>query len=259
MKWRIVFCISGVFLILRVLLPIQAAADGILDVLELPAAPFNARGVFFPNWAAVPTASFVIMEGADNVYTGCTSSTLMSLTVLNFGTANQSDITGVYMALVCGSKDNTGLLPMTPVGMWTYGSDVRAAWTWGGTYEFDTDPCQDPDFGCSCEVSLFLYVDVGPCPTDGATVQLGLPPGALVDNCGYSGPLDLDSGDVKDGKVKELRYIMKTVDREEAIPGDTVEYRIYTANPGTVPSETVVTDTVPSYMHYVPAGRCRAR
>ena len=170
----IALCVSEAFLILQLIVPAPAAADGILDVLELPAAPFNTRGVFFPNWAAVPTASFVIMEGADNVYTDCTSSTLLSLTVLNFGTANQSDITGVYMALVCGSKLNTGLLPMTPMGMWTYGADVHAAWTWGGTYEFDTDPCLDPNLGCSCEVSLFLYVDVGPCPTDGATVQLGM-------------------------------------------------------------------------------------
>ena len=253
MKGKGFLLVGGWFLVLQILVPAPVLADGILDVFERSQAPFNERGVFFPNWAAVPTASFVIMEAADNVYTDCTSSTLMSLTVLNFGTANQSDITGVYMALVCGSKHNTGLLPMTPMGMWTYGADVRAAWTWGGTYEFasNADPCLDPDNGCACEVSLFLYVDVGPCPTDGATVQLGMLLGALVDNCGYSGPPDLDNTDVRDGKIKELRYIVKTVDREEAIPGDTVEYRIYTANPGTVPSQTVVTDTVPLYMHYV--------
>ena len=231
------------------LLPLTAGADGILEISERPNLGFQ-RTTFFPNWNMVPTASFMLLECPDTVCLSCTASSIVGLTVVNYGTATGADIPSVYFNIVCGTKNNSGIVAMTYDGLYTYGAETHPAWTWPGTYLFaaNADPCDGPTQGCSCEVSLFLYVDVAPCPTEGATVQLGFPEAGMNDNCPMSGPWS----DVKDSIAKDIRYVLKSVDKAEAAAGDTVRYSIYVSKPGAVPTQTVVMDTIPGYMHLVP-------
>jgi len=257
------------------ILTARAGADGIANVYSNPKAPFNTLTTLFPNWQQAPAASFTIVQYADDGAWGNLDIPIVGVTMLNYGTATGSapggggDIQGMYFEIKCGSKTSIGPLAMTYAGDWTIGAQTYPAWTWAGTAAWGGNPCDGPGFGCSCYVDLFVYVDIGPCPTDGATVQLG--PGynnsqlynadgtlactwgtdcpfGVTDSWGYGAPwaLTMDPG------VKPILYANKIADKDAAAPGDTITYKIYYGMPGTVPISTVtVIDTQPDFTNYI--------
>ncbi|MEK7766109.1 MAG: hypothetical protein AAB368_07710, partial [bacterium] len=163
--------------------------------------------------------------------------------VVNFGTASggpAGDLTGMTLRLICGAKTDSGMLAMTYAGVWTVGGAPRPAWTWAGSIPWGADPCAD----CFCAANLLLYADVGPCPADGATVELGpgysqltatVWMGGVVDSAGCNAPWS----QVSDPDVKTIRYVMKSADKTVAAPGDAVTYTIYYGLPGTAPLNSI--------------------
>ena len=252
--------IRGTVAILCLLASPRSRADGVLDVGTDPSAPFGSIDTLFPNWLRAPAAAFLLEECDDAICTGTTNCPITGITIMNYGTASggpAGDIRGVYCQIICGSKTDSGTLTLTYAGNWNVGGPVYPAWTWGGSAAWGGDPCNGPGFGCSCFVSLFTYADIGPCPTDGATVELGPGfndilnpawPGGVYDSCGYAAPY----GPISYPAIKSLRYIMKKVDKDVAAPGDTVNYTIYYGRPGTGSLNSLwITDTLPSYTHYL--------
>ncbi len=240
----------GPLLAALLLLAAGVRADGIIDVTEAVTPPFSTNPNLFPNWVQAPTAAFQIAECDDAVCTGCLTSSLNGLTVVNYGTATSADLAGVSFRIVCGA---TNLLrAMTYAGVW----NGTPAWTWGGPALALPDGCVT----CGCALGLYLYTDIAPCPTDGASVILGPGfndvlnpgwPGGVTDSCGYAGPWSA----VQDQLPKTIRYVAKEADRTEAAPGDTVNYTVYYGRPGTGTISTIwVTDSLPPTMHYAGAG-----
>ncbi len=232
-------------------------ADGIIDVVGSPDAAFSGTALF-PNWVDAPTASFAILECADATCPACANHSFRGLTVLNYGSATGGaggDITGLSFWIKCGTKTiDTGYLPMTFAGNWVVGGPAYPAWTWAGNEAFGADACN-----CGCEVALYVYADIASCPVDGATVALGPGynpfvnpawPGGLTDSCGFAGPWSA----AQDLSPKTIRYAVKLADRDDAAPGDTVNYTIRYGRPGTGTLNWIqITDTQPPYTHLVSA------
>src|SRR5947207_2513982 len=218
---------SGMALLLAVLAG-GARADGLIDFSPNAIPPFNVIDTLFPNWGMAPTSAFQFEECDDTVCTGSTNCPITGLTMMNYGTATggaAGDIRGMYFLITCGGKTNSGILPMTYAGNWTVpASGTFPAWTWSGSIAWGGDPCGN----CTCFPSLMVYTDIGPCPVDGATLELGPgfndvinPPGfagGLYDSCGYAAPY----GPVTDPALKTIRYVMKQADKDVAAPGDTI-------------------------------------
>jgi len=228
------------------LLPSLSVADGILDVYP-GSDPEFAPFAVFPNWYRTPIADLYLWECDDITCSGCTASSLRGVTITNYGTATGGaggDITGLYFRYYCGSA--SAEMALAFAGNW----GGQPTWTWAGTYNLPSDPCGT---NCWCWPSLLLYADIGSCPTDGASIALG--PrfnvvGGIRDSCGYAGPSS--SSPTPD---KYIRYVTKTTDRDQVVPGDTVAYTIYYGKPGTTnPTAVVITDTQPPYTHWIPGG-----
>ncbi len=231
-----------------------ARADGFVDFLANPIAPFSNYQTIFPNWYHVPQSSFVIGE-CDDLTCGCPTSSITGLTMMNYGTASggaAGDIKAMYFQLICGGT-NSGLVTMTYAGVWTIGIQTYPCWTWAGAIPFGTDPTT----ACLGYPNLYVYTDIGSCPTDGATVELGpgfndiidpANPGGLYDTCGWSAPW----ADTTDTTPKEIRYLTKEGNLDAAAPGDTITYTIYYGRPGTAAiSPITLIDSVPPFTHYV--------
>lgn len=232
----------------------RGLAQGIVDVYADTAPPFDAYATLFPNWVQAPAATFLIEECPNTSCVACATSTIMGVTILNYGTASggaAGDITGMYVKIECGAAASA-VFPMTYAGVWNISGPNYPAWTWNGTYTFGTDPCT----GCFCYPSLQVYTDIGPCPTDGATVELGpgfnavlnpANPGGVYDNCGFQGP-----STVTQAASKTIRYVTKVCSPNVAAPGDTMTYTIYYGRPGTLPlTNEWITDSLPAYTHYL--------
>ncbi|MEK7474913.1 MAG: hypothetical protein AAB152_04670 [Candidatus Coatesbacteria bacterium] len=235
-------------------------ADCILDVYQNPVPPFSGLYTIYPNWVQAPVGAFTIYEGDDTTYAWCSTSSIVGVTIFNYGTATggaTGDLTGAYFAISCGSKTNLGITALTYAGLWTVGVDSFPAWTWSGNFLIAGDPCSNLGFNCLCNTNLFVYADVNPCATDGATVDMGPGfnddanpgwPGGIYDDCGCNGPW----GPVQDTTEKTIRYVMKNVDKDTIAPGDTINYTIYYGRPGTTGlTNVVVMDTPPPYTHLV--------
>jgi len=232
-----------------------------MDIYQNPVAPFSSLYTIYPNWVQAPVGAFTIYECDDTTCNWCTDSAIVGVTILNYGTATGGaggDITGAYFAISCGSKTNSAITGMTYAGVWTIGPDTYPAWTWSGSITLaNGDPCGNLGFNCLCNVNLFVYMDVGACPTDGRTVNVGPGynddtnpgwPGGIYDDCGCAGPW----GPVQDTTEKTIHYVMKNADKDTIAPGDTVNYTIYYGRPGTAGLTNVtIMDTPPSYMHLV--------
>ena len=129
------------------------------------------------------------------------------------------------------------------------------AWTWGGSIPWAADPTG----ACAGVARLSIFADVGSCPTDGATVTLGIgydevldpaSPGGLWDSCGFDVPSYDEAPRL--GVTKTIRYAFKTADREAAAPGDPVVFTVTYGRPGAALTNVVITDTLPVDTHYVP-------
>jgi len=173
-----------------------AGADGLLDMWPDPQPPFNSYDTVFPNWVQFPAAAFELWVQDDITDVTCTDGPIAGVTILNYGTATggaAGDLTNVYFAVECGST-NTAMYTLTFAGNWNIGGPLYPAWTWAGSVPWVADPCALPATGCYCFPSFFIYADLGACPTDGATVQmgpawdpLGLSTG-ITDECDYGAP-----------------------------------------------------------------------
>ncbi|MEK7475735.1 MAG: hypothetical protein AAB152_08895 [Candidatus Coatesbacteria bacterium] len=248
--------LAGLVFAVAILWAQHGAADCVLDVAPLDDAAFSGD-TLFPNWVAAPAAAFTVFECDDTACAGCSNNPVTGVTILNYGTATASDLTGVSFRLLCNATDS-GILAMTYAGVWTVGGSPYPAWTWAGSIAWAGDPCQAPGAGskgCGCFVSLYVYADIAPCPADGAVVELGPGydplrdinlPGGISDSCGCVAPWSR----VVAAVPKTIRYMVKTADRTAAAPGDPVEYTIYYGRPGTGTLNWIrVTDSLPAYMH----------
>ena len=225
-------------------------ADCVTGAFPNPAAPFTTLQTVFPNWLRVPTASFTLEVCDDAVCGG--PSPLVGITIMNYGSAvGGTDIADVYWLMECGTK--TTLATMTYAGAWTVMGSPRPVWTWAGSVGYPQDPCSS----CACNASLHVYTDITACPTDGRTIELGpgfndiflpAPPGGITDSFGCGSPW----GETRDPVAKEIRYVLKTADRELVPPGDTVTYTVYYGRPGTAALTGItITDSLPPWTHYV--------
>ena len=228
-------------------------ADYIDDVVSNPMPPFNNFTFVFPNWTMLPTSSFSLLECDDTLCAWCLDSTIVGLTMMNYGTAlggPGQDITGMYFKILCGSTD-TAIFTMTYAGMWPIGTDAWPAWTWAGGIPWAVDP-NDTKNGCTGLPSLFVYTDVGPCPTPGRTIELGpgyndIDFGGVTDDCWSTAPW----GQITDGNPKRIEYVTKTADKDTAAPGDTISYTVYVGKPGTSFTNFLVFDTMPPYTRLI--------
>jgi len=242
---------------------VPARGDCILDVFSNPVPPFSTNKNLFPNWQRAPAAAFSLSICDDVTCSWGTNGPIVGITIMNYGSATGgpgADITGLYFQLVCDAT-NPGILPMTYAGDWIVGGPAYPAWTWAGSIPWGGDPCAAPGGGgkgCLCVVSLYVYADIGSCPTDGATVQLGPGfndvenpgwPGGIYDSLGCNGPWGKTVFD-----PLAIRYVLARADRDMAAPGDAVNYTIYYGKPGTGSINTLwITDSVPAFMHYAGA------
>jgi len=234
-----------------------ARADGLVDFSA--DSTDDTLVTVFPNWRLAKAADFAIEVCDDLSCAPDTNCPISGLTIWNYGTASGgtgADITAVYFNLVCGNTN--AWATMTYAGIWMDSSAIsRPSWTWDGSIPWAADP-NAAKGGCAGYADLHIYADIGSCPTDGATVKLGIgfdeyldpfSPGGLWDECGYDVPYD---GDVmRTGVEKTIRYVLKTADRELVAPGDTVTYTIYYGRPGAALTNIVITDSLPPDTHYV--------
>ena len=240
--------LTAFILLLVSLAPSPARADACLA--DLWDNGILEGGYVFPNWTRVWAGDFTAMfyDG----YVG--TETIRGLTVVNFGTANNSDIKAVYWQAKCGAT-TTGLQTLSWAGTYTEDTGSYPAWTWAGT---------TPDFqNCAAlwplgpgGMTVDLYVDIDPCPTTGQTVKMGFPVnsinntiwwGSMYDNEGCMAPW----GDVR-GPYMTILYTLKLANMDYAAPGDAVTYTIYYGRPGTANLSSIeIVDTQPPYTHYV--------
>ena len=242
------------FVALCLWVPAVAPADGVIDFAA--DASTDSLFTYFPNWRLAKAADFVVEICDDISCAPDTNCPITGLTLWNYGTASggaTGDITNVVFELLCGKADYWST--MTYAGIWTDSDAVsRPAWTWDGSLAWSKDPGAD----CAGFARISVFADVGACPTDGATVKLGVAfddildpfsPGGLWDACGFDVPYD---GDVlRTGTEKVIRYALKTADRDLVAPGETVTYTIYYSRPGAAVTNFVITDSLPADTHYV--------
>ena len=165
------------FLAVAVCLGVMVAppvrADGLVDLSADSSA--DSLLTFFPNWKMAKAADFTIEVCDDLACAPDTNCPITGLTIWNYGTASggpASDITAVYFNLVCGTTN--GWATLTYAGAWEDSSAIsRPAWTWSGSIPWAADP-NNAKGGCTGYPDLHVYADIGPCPTDGATVKLGI-------------------------------------------------------------------------------------
>ena len=245
---RLTTAIAGA--LVGMLMSSSARADCIQGAFANPVAPFSTYTVMYPNWLRAPAAAFSLQECDDITCAFCATSSLTGLTIANYGTATGSatgDITNVYFNYVCGTV-TTAVTAMTYAGVWDLGGPVVPVWTWAGTLAIPGDPC---DTDCYCWPSISVYTDIGPCPQDRATIELGpafnsaSSQGGITDSCGCSAPTMSTMAE-----QKMIMYIHKTADKPTAAPGDTVNYTVYYGLPGTAALTSItVWDTLPDYTH----------
>lgn len=241
-------------------LAIPACADYLNDLAPHHVPPFSTMKEVFPNWERAPVAAFSLVECDDAVCAACPTSTIVGVTMLNYGTASGGaggDIPGLYFQIVCGTKTDSGTMTMTYAGEWTISAATFPAWTWAGAVGWGSDPCDPTTDGCSCYPSLYVYADIGPCPADGATVAIGpgcnavlnpATPGGVYDSCGGVVPFVPVTQ-----SSKPIRYVSIAASGAAAAPGDTISYTIHHGRPGTGSlSSVVVLATLPDHTHYVP-------
>jgi len=220
-------------------------------------------GFVFPNWSKTLMAIFDT-EWGDGV-TNCVGeldASFVAITIANYGTATGGaggDITGMYVCFDCGTS-GPGCAPgsidsatMTYAGVWNMAGTNRDIWTWSGYLPLDADPCAS----CGCIEIMSVFVDIGPCPTEGRTIMLGpgfddikdpVSPGGFIDEFGWDAPYIA----VYDAQPKTVTYVTKVSDSDIVAPGDTVTYTVYYGRPGTNPlTNVIVTDSLPVYTHYV--------
>jgi uncharacterized repeat protein (TIGR01451 family) len=200
----------------------------------------------YPNWFRVRVATDVLW-----MYDGVPGTELIrGITVANFGTATGADFAAVYVNLECGAT-NSGFLTLTYAGVYPSDAGPVPAWTWAGsTVDFSGCPdlCGTP--GCGGWFSMNIYVDVAPCPANGATVRMGIPSngflGGVTDSQGCRAPTGPASG-----SEHAIRYVFKQ-GPASAAPGDTVRFTIFygRAGSGSLGSITVL-DSLPPYTHYL--------
>ncbi len=215
----------------------------------------------FPNWDMVHLGSFDIQfvdnnQGPENI---------RGMTVVNFGTAGGGDIENLYWIITGGGVNckGTSLQTMTYVGLYAVYDSVAEnlpAWTWTGNY-VDLSNCED--LGGGTIVTLDLYADIAPCPTDGSTIKLGLPVNKVADPI-WPGSISDYHADLTPTRTTlpwanttaqldtPILYVYKKVDRNSAAPADTLTYKLYYGRPGTADiSQIEIIDSLPSYTHYV--------
>ncbi len=210
-----------------------------------------ANSTVFPNWKLLKTGSFDVV-----LCSGCPGVTeiIQALTVVNFGTGTSADISGVYWQARCGATVSP-LYTLTYAGVFMEDLGSHPAWTWGGATP-DLAACAALCGTCAGQFTIDLFADIGPCPTELATVELGFPIHA-ASNPVWWGSISDNNGCVvpwydMSGAVQTILHVLKEADRDAAAPGDTVTYTVTYGRPGTAAlSSITVMDTQPPWMHYV--------
>jgi uncharacterized repeat protein (TIGR01451 family) len=219
----------------------------------------------FPNWQKFNTTVFDLVYGdCVTMCVGWCAGDITAVTLVNYGTANgTSDITGVYFCVDCTTACTAPAYTMTYAGDWDNGQGVsRPAWTWAGAILIGNDPCDPPGAGSkgctvTCAGRMRVFIDIGPCPTEQATIAMGpnyyddgvavWVPG-ITDQYNYQAPWY----ESQDSNPDTIVWSFKTVDMEQAAPGDTLNYTIFYGRPGQGTHTSIeVWDTLPSYTHLV--------
>jgi len=206
----------------------------------------------FPNWRMVPMGSFTAMfydanPGTENI---------KGITVVNFGTADPSDIKAVYARVYCNTA-NTGLLTLNYAGTFTEDSGSYPAWTWAGT-SADFSGCAELWTPGPGGFTIDLYADIDDCPSAQRTVMLGFTTNKTNNTTWWGSVSDSQTcaapwGDVT-GPQMTIVYAYKKSDLDTVAPGDTINYTIYYGRPGnTALSRIIILDTQPAYTHFVPS------
>jgi uncharacterized repeat protein (TIGR01451 family) len=238
------------------------ASACIVDLGVSDASP--SADFLFPNWSKTLVTIFDT-EWCDDVTCPLdTDATIAGITIMNYGTATGGaggDITGVYVCFDCGTVP--GCVPggpdsavLTYAGVWDMAGTPRPIWTWAGSLPLDADPCVT----CGCMYAMSVFVDIGPCPTEGRTITMGpgydeirdpLDPGGIWDEIPCTAPYV----DTADPAPKTITYVTKVADNTIVAPGDTVTYTIFYGRPGTNPlTNVVVMDSLPASRRRTPAG-----
>jgi uncharacterized repeat protein (TIGR01451 family) len=238
----------------------RASRACILDMYLSGSNPTFSR--IFPNWTNTPITAFDMVYCDAVTCLGYEQGDLAGLTILNYGTATggaTGDLTNMYFYVFCtawGAKSPL-VQTMTYAGVWTVGGTPYPAWTWEPAvpWVFANDPC-GKNCTADCLFTMSVFVDVGSCPAEGATVALGpnydeitdpVESGGATDQYDCRAPWD----QFQDTNPKTIFYTYKEVDQDMAAPGDTVTYTITYGLPGSAPlSGVVITDTLPPYTHY---------
>jgi len=245
---RALLCGLGAGVAVLLLSPSRVHSWG-CSLAMVPISTASIPPIIFPNWYRVRVGYFQVTL-CDNAVCGCAAESIRGVTVFNYGTATGGaggDITNMYYEgywWPSKTPASTGLIAMTYAGPW----GGREAWTWAGA---------TGDVGGNQVLDIRIYATIAPCPTDGATVQIGFPadyslnptwPGSFYDGCGCTVPYVTTMGTTS----QQIRYVTKTADKENASPGDTIEYTITYGRPGLNPLASImVFDTQPSYTHLI--------
>jgi uncharacterized repeat protein (TIGR01451 family) len=247
------------------LVPVVAGAC-ILDAYPDGADPPSSY--VFPNWQKFQTTIFDLVYGDCTVMcVGWCAGDITGVTLVNYGTANgTTDITGVYFCTDCTTACTTPNQTMTYAGVWDMGQGISyPAWTWSGAVIIANDPCDPPGAGSkgctvTCAGRMHVFVDIGSCPTEQATIAMGpayyddgvavYVPG-ITDQYNYQAPWY----ESQDGNPDTIVWSFKEVDLEQAAPGDTLNYTIFYGRPGQGTQTAIeVWDTMPGFTHLVLGG-----
>jgi len=239
------------------------AGPAIACILDLFVNSYPPKyGFLFPNWRRAEVTVFDTEWCGSGACPGATDGTFRGVTLVNYGTATGGlggDITGVYMCFYCtrSTADCSPAQTLAYVGLW----GGQHVWTWSGSVTLDDDPCSGgPGHCATCggveKLLMKVFVDISPCPTNLATVQLGPRVDFALNPTWGGGVTDADGcavpyGEVYDRVAKPIVYTTKESDRESAAPGDTISYTLYYGRPGTAAtlSNVWITDTQPAYTH----------
>jgi len=208
----------------------------------------------FPNWQKAELVTFNTTWCSATDCPGFTDATIKSVTIVNYGTAiggPTGDITGLYMCFGCfrtNGGDCNYAQTLGYAGLW----DGQAVWTWAGNLALSGDPCNAGPGGCACIFVMHLFVDIGKCPTNLATVALGP---RLSPDWWNMGILDAEDCSAPWGAVSDMTktivYTVKLGDKQQVAPGDTVTYSIFYGKPGSSAlSNVTIFDSQPAYTHW---------